>query len=359
MNALNERSEKGDRPRRREFLSAAARATIAASTGLGLPGLSLATEDKKEPVAPKLPAKRPRIGAVSWNFHSFSGGADPTEAIGILGELGFEGTDLILLARQDIKDFWTDARVDTFRGLLEKNRLALAQFVIFHPVVEGLTSRDPDERKRNLDFFEAGCKIGKRLGAPMIDIVAPWARELSGPGGYLPRYFELEDPKQGEKFQIKVEKGFDWDELWSNFVGTTRQCLERVKAHGMRFSIEHHTHCLIHDTTAFLRLWDAIRDPALGLNLDTGWTLLQREYPPVAIHKAKGRLLNVHVRDIDGAMRSFVPAGDGVMDFKAIADAARAIGFEGFLSLEQDKYPGDMKTICKRYLTLMKEALGA
>lgn len=44
---------------------------------------------------------RPKVGCVSWCFHSFDGGADPEEAIGIMGEIGFEGTDLILLARED------------------------------------------------------------------------------------------------------------------------------------------------------------------------------------------------------------------------------------------------------------------
>jgi sugar phosphate isomerase/epimerase len=104
-------------------------------------------------------------------------------------------------------------------------------------------------------------------------------------------------------------------------------------------------------------VWDAIRDPALGDNMDVGWTLSQREYPPVAIHKVNNRLMNLHMRDIDGLMREFVNVGDGVMDFQAIAEALGAIGFQGFLSIEQDKHPGDMKVTCKRYLELMKECL--
>jgi sugar phosphate isomerase/epimerase len=114
---------------------------------------------------------------------------------------------------------------------------------------------------------------------------------------------------------------------------------------------------MVPDTASFLRLWDAVHDPALGYNLDTGWTMSQREYPPVAIHKIGQRLMNVHVRDIDGLMRKFVHVGDGVMDFKAIADAVKATGFNGFLSIEQDKHPGDMKATCKRYLSMMKEYL--
>ena len=48
---------------------------------------------------------------------------------------------------------------------------------------------------------------------------------------------------------------------------------------------------------------------------------------------------NVYVRDIDARMREDVPIGDGVMDLKAIVDAAKAMGFNGFCSLEQDGPP--------------------
>jgi sugar phosphate isomerase/epimerase len=69
----------------------------------------------------------------------------------------------------------------------------------------------------------------------------------------------------------------------------------------------------------------------------------------------KDRLVNLHVRDIDGLMRRFVDVGEGVMDFQAIADALRAIGFDGFLSIEQDKHhPEEMKRTCENYLHLMR-----
>jgi len=298
---------------------------------------------------------RPRVGCCSWCFHSFVGGSSPEEAIDIIGEIGFEGTDLILLARDDIRNFWTEPRVSSIKKQLERNKLEVAQFVIFQPVIEGLTSTDAAVRQRNLDYFEDGCRIGRQFGAPILNIVAPWPREMSRPGGgYLPRYYDLSNPKPGEKFHIDIAPGFDWDLLWQTYVESTRACLERVTAHDMKLSIEHHTHTMIPDATTFLRLWDAIRDPALGYNMDVGWTLSQREYPPVAIHKVKHHLMNLHMRDIDGLMREFVNVGEGVMDFEAIAEALKAIGFQGFLSIEQDKHPGDMKATCRRYLEMMK-----
>jgi sugar phosphate isomerase/epimerase len=347
------RMPQGDNYTRRELVKKAAGAA-----GLAAVVEQAAAAAPARGAAPAHAPGRPKVGCVSWCFHSFEGGSDPEEAIEVMGEIGFEGTDLILLAREDITGFWTDAKIDRIRKQLARHRMEVAQFVIFQPVIEGLTSTDAEERKRNLDYFEAGCRIGRKLGAPLIDIVAPWPRELSRPGGgYLPRYYDLGDGKPGEKFHIDIAEGFDWDRLWDTYIQTTRQCLQRVKAHGMKLTIEHHTHCMIPDATSFLRLWDAIRDPALGYNLDTGWTLSQREYPPLAIHKVKKQLMNLHARDIDGLMRSFVHVGQGVMDFRAIAQTLKTVGFRGFLSIEQDKYPGDMKETCRRYLRMMKEYL--
>ncbi|MHB8522871.1 MAG: sugar phosphate isomerase/epimerase family protein [Limisphaerales bacterium] len=331
---------------RRQFLQ---------TTALAVSALPFVTQAAELP----LPGKgRIKVGCLSWCFHDFSPAVDPEPAIDIIGELGFDGIELILTARNDIKGFWTDARIDRFKQKLERNKLRVSQFVMFQPVVEGLSSTATNVREQNLDYFEAGCRIGRKLEAPMVNIVAPWARELKGPDSYLPRYYELEHAAPGQKFHIDIAEGFDWERVWQAYVETTKACLARAKAHGLRFSIEQHTHTLVPEAASFLRLWDGIRDPGLGYNLDAGWTQLQREYPPVAIHKVGKHLMNLHMRDIDGLMRRFVHIGEEVMDFKAIVAALKGIGFDGFASLEQDKLPGDMRETCQRYLRMMREYIG-
>lgn len=301
--------------------------------------------------------RRPRLGSVSWNFHSLAPGAHPEQAIDIIGELGFDGIELIANSRKDVDEYWTDETIGRIRKQLERNHLVLNQFPFFQPVVEGLTSRDAGERKVSIEYFERGCRIAKKLGAPMVNIVAPWARELSAPGTtYLPRYF-MGDPKAGEKFHIDIASGYDFDELWHVFTQTIQACLERAKSYGLKFSIENHTHTMLPVTDSFLRLWDAVHDPALGCNLDCGWAMNQREYPPAAIHKLNKHLMNLHVRDVNATMREFVPIGEGVMDFKAIADAVKAIGFTGFLTLEQDGSGEKMRETCRRYIALMRQFL--
>jgi sugar phosphate isomerase/epimerase len=331
---------------RRQFLKSAALAATALP--LAIPGAEVQPGAKG----------KPRVGCLSWCFHDLSPGADPEQAIEIIGDLGFDGIELIVNAREDLKEFWTAARVDRLKQRLEKKRLRVSQFVMFQPVVEDLSSTKPDLREQALDCFEAGCRLARQFEAPLVNIVAPWARELKGPSAYLPRYYEIEHPAPDQKFHIDIAEGFDWERVWNAYVETTKACLARAKAHRLKFSLEHHTHCLVPDASSFLRLWDAVRDPALGYNMDVGWTLLQREYPPVAIHKVKKHLMNLHMRDIDGQMRKFVHIGEGVMDFKAIIETLKQIGFDGFVSLEQDKHPGDMKATCQRYLRMMRDYIG-
>jgi sugar phosphate isomerase/epimerase len=300
------------------------------------------------------------LGSVSWNFHSLGPSADPEEAIGIIGELGFEGIELIATSRGDFKTFWTDDRVDRLKLKLEGNKLRVSQFAMFQPVVEELTSPERDQRERALDFFESGCRLAAKFNAPIVNIVAPWARELKGPTAYLPRYYDVESGAPKTKFHIDIAPGFDWSRTWNNFVETAKGCLSRAKSHGLKFSIENHTHTLLPDCGSLLRLWDAIGDPALGVNLDAGWMQLEREYPPLAVHKLKGHVMNLHMRDIDGLMRSFPAIGRGVMDFAAIVQALQQTGFEGFADLEQDGHEGDpdMKETCRQYLRTMRECIG-
>ena len=338
---------------RRDFVKMAAGTVLATAAG-ATPEAQAAEQAVR--AAPPAGA-RPRIGCVSWCFHSLAGGTSPEQAIDTIGQIGFEGIELILQGRKDATDFWTDARIGSVRKRLEKHKLQVPQFAMFQPVVEELTSPRADERQRALDRFEAGCRIARELGSPIVNIVAPWPRELKGPTSYLPRYFEISDPKPGQKFHIDIAPGFDWESVWQAFVESVKGCLQRAKAHGLKFTVENHTHTVVPDTTAFLRLWDAVRDPALGMNLDVGWIALHREYPPVAVHKAGKHLMNVHMREIDGLMRRFVHVGQGVMDFRAIAQALKAVRFQGFCCLEQDGHPGDMKATCARYLALMKELL--
>jgi len=328
-----------DRFSRRTFLKAVA----ASSLLLGVPeeGLGETSPPRKRK------AGKMKIGSVSWNFRGIGAGPPLDEAIEVTGQLGFDGIELIVSRPEDLDTYWKEPTLSHLRKKLDKYNLECSQFVLFQSAVAGLPSLDNDERNRSLDVFERGCKVGAALSAPMINIVAPWAREFTGPHGYLPRYYAVTEGAPKVKYHIDIAEGFDFDAVWEQFVKTMREATGMAKAHGLRFSLENHTHTLVPHAMAFRMLWDRINDPALGMNLDIGWLQLQREYPPIGIYQAGDKLINVHIRDIDGVGLRFVGIGEGVMDFPGVVKALKDIGYSGYLTIEQDGVP-DMKGVVSR-----------
>jgi hypothetical protein len=72
---------------RREFLRTAA----LAAAGLSLPATAAQGPSRSQ--------GKPRVGCLSWCFHDLSPGADPEPALQTIGELGFDGVELIATAR--------------------------------------------------------------------------------------------------------------------------------------------------------------------------------------------------------------------------------------------------------------------
>jgi sugar phosphate isomerase/epimerase len=320
---------------RRAFLTAAAGGAAALSLGA---------------VEPARPA-RMRLGSVAWNFRGIGQGPPWDEAIKATAELGFAGIDLIVARAEELDAYWKEPELARVKAMLAELHLACPQFVLFQNAVAGLGSRDAAERRKALAGFEKGCAAAKALGAPMINIVAPWPTEITGPSAYLPRYYAIDErknpPPAREKLQIKVPAGFPYARAWDEFVAAMREATAMAKAHGLRFSLENHTHTLVPTTDAFLRLYDKIDDPALGMNLDIGWIWINREYPPLAIYKLGARLCNVHIRDIDGLALWFPAVGEGRLDYPAVIEALDDVGFRGFLTIEQDSVPNQREALVK------------
>lgn len=338
-------------PNRRQFVQMAALSAVTVSATSAL------TAEQSQPFIP--PGFKPgemRLASVSWNFGGIVNAWPCDEAIDAVGSLGFSGIELIVGEPKDIVDYWSkESVISGLKKKLDSHKMAVSQFVLFQSAVENLSSLNPDDRNQSLDVFEEGCKAAQKLGASFVNIVAPWPREIRGPQGYLPRYFAEIRPNR--KYHMDIAPGFNFAEVWETFVATVKECVSRAQHYGLRFSLENHTHTLVHDSTAFLHLWNQVQSPALGMNLDIGWIQLQREYPPTAIHKVKDRMVNCHLRDIDSEGLVFVGIGEGVMDFKAVIETLKDVGFTGYLAFEQDGVQ-DMRATLANGKKLIEELMG-
>ena len=85
----------------------------------------------------------------------------------------------------------------------------------------------------------------------------------------------------------------------------------------------------------FERLLGLCNRSELQLTMDVGHFLLQGDLPlSHFIHLWSSRLVNVHMEDMRADEHKHLPFGKGEIDFDALLEAFRQIGYEGGLYVE-------------------------
>jgi sugar phosphate isomerase/epimerase len=128
---------------------------------------------------------------------------------------------------------------------------------------------------------------------------------------------------------------------------------EPVKAAGLRYG--YHNHAFEFGPAD---LWGKLVASGIDLEPDVGWIRVAGHDPVQQLEDLKGRILLVHAKDVrpEGDGWIDVVAGDGELDFKAIAEAAQA-GGATHLVVELDTPSDDPVEDARRSLATLREAI--
>jgi len=143
------------------------------------------------------------------------------------------------------------------------------------------------------------------------------------------------------------------DSAADEVVGRIVEAGAAVKDAGLRFG--YHNHAFEFGP---VDLWSRIVASGLDLELDVGWLRVAGRDPVAELEQHAGRLLLVHAKDVrpEGDGWLDVVAGDGQLDFRAIARAATA-GGASHLVVELDTPSDDPVEDARRSLETLKEAI--
>lgn len=246
-----------------------------------------------------------------------------------LGEWGFLPTDPALLAE-------------------ELAARGLAMLGAFVPV----NLRDPHAH-------EAGIEEAVRIAG----LLAAVATEASRPGPFI----VLSDDNAADPVRalhagrVRPEHALPAEE-WEHFVRGVDQIARAVRDEtGLPMVFHHHSAGFV-ETPEETRRFLADTDPELvGLVFDTGHFAFgagpEGMTPHEAVEEFGPRIRHVHFKDLSPAVAArsrdeewdyftalhhgvFPELGTGLVDFAAVLDALRAIGYEGWIVVEQDVLPG-------------------
>jgi sugar phosphate isomerase/epimerase len=298
-----------------------------------------------------------KIGCAAWLFSPMDRSSLDEEAITTIAELGFDGIELILRQRSELDTHWTPDRIARVRGLLGRLELTLTQFVVRWEVVAGFADTDPSIRQPSLEYFERACQLAGDLGTTTICTISPWPSGVAVPSPSPPGHWHPDAPGwERRTLKLQFPERFDWDVSWHAYVDSIRRVAAMARAHGLRFALENHTNAMTPHSDSLLRLFDHVDDPALGANLDVGFSFIQRESIPWAIYKLKDRLFHVHARDGDGLSDYLQPVGAGILDWQGIVRALHEVGYQGFISMEWPRRQ-DNRTQARSALEHLREQI--
>ncbi|HLN27065.1 MAG TPA: sugar phosphate isomerase/epimerase family protein [Gemmataceae bacterium] len=192
---------------------------------------------------------------------------------------------------------------------------------------------EPDRhyRRIRIDHTIRSLTLARELGAPCI---------TTEPGG-------------------PVEPGASWSAALKLFVEGLQPVAEHAEKQGVLLLIEPEPGLLIETADQFLELMQHVDSPAIGLNFDIGHFYCVKDDPAPTVHRLAPYIRHFHLEDIAATrVHHHLIPGEGAIDFPAVFQAIRQIGYDGWITVELYPYVDNPDDAARTALERL-QALGA
>ena len=254
--------------------------------------------------------KRIRFAVSSYSYWHFKTEKDPIEkVIEHAASLGFDGVEILHRGMASEEP----AYLNNLKKLAFRHGLALPMLSIHQDFV----SPDPAERAKDIAHTRHCIDLAQRLGIPAV-------RLNSGRWNTIKSFDDLMKVK-GDEPPIA---GHTEEEAIKWCVDAIHECLPAAAKAGVMLALENHWG-LTTRPEVLLRIYQAVRSPWLGINLDTG------NFPGEPY--AGIELLAPHAVIVQA--KTYYGGGEWYtldLDYPRIAETLRKANFQGWVSLEME-----------------------
>jgi sugar phosphate isomerase/epimerase len=254
---------------------------------------------------------------------------DYLKAVAEMHAAGFAYCELEINVDNDLDEYI--ARAAEVRQVLADNEMAISAII---GVVSGGFSMQAEVADGYLLKYRQLCQFGADIGCDIICVCAYMPLEIEGVPGT--------EPYSGAPpMQVRVPAGFRWDEFWANAVSRFAQMARVAAGYDQKLIIENRVGDFVNTSDGVLKLIEDAGEPNAGCLLDVAHTHATKEHLGLVIPKLKDRLFYVHLADNDGAQPYHLPAGQGTVDFPAIFQSLRDVGYDSYTNVDYGGVPAD------------------
>ncbi|MFC7073975.1 sugar phosphate isomerase/epimerase family protein [Halovenus rubra] len=259
---------------------------------------------------------------------------DLEAAIAALGEVGYDGVEILLDSPHLYPPDTTEADIERVRDALDDAGLEISNGNAFmltaiedfhHP---SFIEEDESYRQRRIDYTIRALEVADTLEMSHISIE---------PGGPIP------DGRSREWALDTFETGLD-------------DVLETAEEVGVDVMVEPEPDLLIETANEFLELADRFDSPRLKCNFDAGHFFCVGEDPAALVEKLSSYTTHYHLEDIpQNRDHEHTQLGDGGMDIQAFLEAVEADGYDGFVTIELYPYEETAQQTAQQAMAYLSE----
>ncbi len=253
---------------------------------------------------------RIRLAVSTYSYWHLRNAKYPIEkVIEHAAALGFDGVEI--LHRQMTDE--SPAYVNALKQAAFRNGLALPMLSIHQDFV----SPDAAERKKDVEHTKRCIELASQLGIPCI-------RLNSGRWNTIRSFDDLMKVKGDEP----PLPGHTDDEAFKWCIDAILECLPAAEKAGVVLALENHWGLTTRPEN-LMRIYEAVKSPWLGINLDTG-NFPGDPYPGI-------EMLAPHAVIVQA--KTYYGGGEWYtldLDYGRIARTLRKAGFKGWVSLEME-----------------------
>jgi sugar phosphate isomerase/epimerase len=155
-----------------------------------------------------------------------------------------------------------------------------------------------------------------------------------------------------------VEPGASWSAALRLFVEQLKPVAEHAAKEGVLLLIEPEPGLLVETADQFLELMRYLDTPAVGLNFDIGHFYCVGDDPAPTVQRLAPHIRHFHLEDIAATrVHHHLVPGEGAIDFAAVFRAIRAIGYDGWVTIELYPYVDDPDAAARTALQRVTEIL--
>lgn len=276
------------------------------------------------------------------------------EQIRFAAQVGYDGIELTLTEDGHLPFDASDAFLDDVRELAEKMGIGIVSVCCSLNWQCSLTSDDAAIQERAKANLRRQVEVAQRLGAGAV---------LSLPGFVGLDFTSQElfaDPNEQRYFPgMEV---IDYETAWERSIAAYRELAPFAQSHHVLICPENIWSKFLLSPMEMRLFLDTIGSPWVKAYLDVGNMMLYG-YPEHWIKcLGRERIGRVHLKDYRRGVpstRGFVELMTGDVDFRKVMSGLRAIGYEGYVTVEVNayrQYPRQTAYNCMAAVNAMPEA---